>query len=186
MAYHKQGSISRIEDGEIVSNYKFQHNPTSFTRSRKTKWVNLEAPGVTGSQVQFINVGESSMTLELFLSSHSVNTAFSEHGLRAHEAEIESWGLPSMNAFMVDDSHFISPPLLRFSWGKKQWRCHCKSVDFKYEAWNEKLDPIQMRATIQLETQTQSFLELQSIMTEVLVNRKELYGPLGMFGTGVP
>jgi len=170
----KLGSISRVENGAVVSIYPFQHNPNNLTRTRKTKWVALEAPGTTGSMAEFVNVGEWSMTLKLMLSSWSVNSSFSRNGVQPHISEIESWGLPSLDVFMTDDSHYISPPILRFQWGSRKWDVHCTSIEIEETEWNEDLMPTSATATISLETHTDNFLQLQSMMADVMRRRNEL------------
>jgi len=168
-----KGSIARIENGEVVYVYSFQHNPSDFSRSRTAKWIDLQAPGQTGSMVEFVNVSNQTIKFELFLSSWSTETVFDPHGLDRHLAEMESWTLPSLDLFLADTTPYIQPPTLRFQYGGRSWLCTCRSIDIKEEEHNKQLYCTRARVSLTLKTQTNSFLSLQEEMSYLAARRIE-------------
>lgn len=174
-------TISRIENGAVVSTWPFEMNPTTLDWGRSANWVDLRAPGTTSNQAMFVNCSNIEFTLKFLIAEHGKSAALrvidSPDGFTIDEsfanktmiqmAEVESWTLPSLDRFSQNQYQYIPPPSLVLTWGSRQWKCYCSKVDFSEVLHNNDLQPIIVECTATFRTFHDTFTELQNQM-EVL------------------
>lgn len=167
-----KGSISRIEQGRIVSTYTFQMNPSDLSRSRDTNWADLTAPGTTSNQAMFINVGNETIQLKLFLATLRSGVRQEQKGILSDIAEIESWGLPSLDVFAASQYEYIPPPTLIFSYGTRSWMCTARSIKVNETMHDNDLYPMVADVDITLKTHHDTFQQLSASLNDLWMNRQ--------------
>ena len=167
----KKGTVARIEKGRIIDPvYTFKLNPSQLERSRRIRWNNMDAPGTSGSLAQFVLVEDQIIKFELLLaakrsnSSQDVAAYESSLGVLPDLAQIESWGLPSLDQILEDNLQFVSPPRILFTYGTRAWTCELHEYNVKEELHNNRLYPIIARVGITLRTSHDTFASLKSEM----------------------
>ena len=112
-----------------------------------------------------------------FAGTFNIITTIAEHyelhysGVLADIAEIESWGLPSLDLFLEDDTQFISPPTLLFSYGKRTWECVATDISISETQHDKALNPTLAVARVTLRTKHDSFSGLRGYINGMHIAR---------------
>lgn len=173
----QRATVNRVEGGSIASTWSFMFNPREINRSRKTIWDFMNAPGAVGSAAEFVRVDDQMITFEIFLAANRSGLdenqikVYNKYGIRQEIAEIESWGLPSLEMYIADDTQFISPPTLIFSYGGRSWECVMTNVSIKEYQHDVNLNPTLATASVTLQTKHASFSGIRGEMNSLLTDR---------------
>lgn len=179
-------TISRIENGAVVSTWPFEMNPTTLDWNRSANWVDLRAPGTTSNQAMFVNCSNVELTLKFLIAEYGKETTlrvidspdgFTFDATFANKtmiqmAEVESWTLPSLDRFSQNQYQYIPPPSLVLTWGARQWKCYCSRVEFSEVLHNNDLQPIVVECTATFRTFHDTFTELQNTMSVLQTTRE--------------
>lgn len=185
-----RASISRIENGRIINVWEFMFNPNALNRSRRVVWDFMKSPGGIGSVAEFVRTDDQSISFDIFLAARRSGQNLlqrnqsSDSGLRAELAEIESWTLPSLDLFLEDDTQFISPPTLVFSFGKRTWECVATGVSVKETQHDLDLNPTLAVVSVQLQTKHDSFAGIRREMNSLYTDRVGFLNAVDDFGVG--
>ena len=173
-------TISRYEGLRLVNVFRFELNPGSLEYSFQTNWVDLRAPGTTGNQAMFVNVGEFTIPLTFTITQYSSQQERGAPTVRQRIAEIVSWGLPSLSRFASQQNEYIPPPTLRLAWGSRTWRCTARNIKVRETMHTPDGEPLVAEIDVELKTDTASFEELYAWMQQWSVERLPVELPLNL------
>lgn len=144
-----KGYFARITNGEVVSTFRFQYNPTRVVREHQTDYEFVSPPGSPLPSAYFRAIQGQVITFQLLFDA-SETFDDDKEGVSAQMAELESYNQPDISQFTSDLGSFVSPPQLRFGLGKRSWAVLSTSITFTEERFNRQMVPTRARADVSL------------------------------------
>ena len=132
-----KGWIKNNITGEKKS---FQFNPQSLKYSRGVTYVDISSPGSQYPGTAFVKGNARSFPIELFLYD------------KPYTGVINSY-MSFMGAFLTPENNvkgYSKPPDMTFCFGYFIRKCVLEDLDIVIEDWNENLQPVQAKFTLQL------------------------------------
>ena len=181
MASTIKSTISRVQNGSIVSTFQFHFNPGTINRSREAKYDFMNSPGTAGSSAEFVRTDDQTVGLKILLAAtRKGNLTTSQRlvtrakGIRPELAEMESWTLPAFEDFLVDETNYIQPPTLIFSFGERSWEVVCLQCSIREFQFDSNLNPTLAEVNLRLKTKSTSIRGLKSQIQALYQDRELL------------
>ncbi len=136
-------SIANVTSGESI---EAQFNPSEFEEALEVNWARQTIPGLSHQPMQFVNTGNTKLTLELhFEASGPPELAQSQRSRRF----LQSLCYPRRGAQAVASG---GPPRVLFVWPRVvSLTCVITALGFKYSRFNLDGTPVQFIAKVALE-----------------------------------
>lgn len=173
----RKGWISRITNGQVVSLFSFQFNPTTVQRDHTVDYDFVSPPGSPLPVASFRAVQGQTITFQLLLDA-AENFSAAKEGITAQLSELESYAQPDIDQFTADLGTFIAPPQLRYGMGKRSWNIVATAVSVKEERWSRTGIPTRARVDLTLRT---NFTDVADIRAQL-----ERMGALRRLAIGAP
>jgi hypothetical protein len=146
-----KGSLMKIRDGDIVSVFTFQFNPTERAVTRAPMFTVKSPPGSWEPDAFFGYVGGSTFSIKLLLDATSGYSEL-EQGVRARKAWLEQFTYPDYDKYVDELGGFTSPAYLRYSMGGRSFYVRLINYTARDVMFNSQ--GIEIRSWIDLDFQT--------------------------------
>lgn len=127
--------FARLIDGEIISLFPFQYNPTTINRERNVGFALVSPPGSPLPTANFQSISGDAISFTMLLDATSDYREENE-GVGAQKAELESYTQPEIERFINELGQFISPPEVLFGFGADSWRVIIPRMGFRDVRFN--------------------------------------------------
>ena len=130
-----KGSLTNLETS--TTKY-FQFNPEEIKYSRSAEYSSIKSPGMQYPTFYFVNGGEKTFTLELFMYDNP-----STGKIKSYEKFFETL-LPAED----NSNAFKKPSEALYVLGSDAFKVVLNSYEVKHEMWDKYMNPTQSRFTL--------------------------------------